>query len=291
MKDISELLNVIKQQELAAYCDEDMAFIDSAARVKNQENVKTDALLMGLCLGGSANVVIDSREFCIKKDDLIVCFPGTTLVLDDDISNVECRWICLSIGCVRHLAQINIGDAWNAFTSLHESPVLHLLPNEVSAFCNYYDLLLSKLNRSHHRYQKKLVETLLMAFLYDFHGLLERYFVPVERPGRSSGRAFREFVDLLTSLYPRPRDVAFYAEKLCLTPKYLSSVCKQVSGLTASKFIAQFIIKDIKHLLDDTDKSIKEICNELDFPNPSFFGTYVKKNLGMSPMQYRESNK
>ena len=284
-------MNVIKQQELAAYCDEDMAFIDSAARVKTQENVKTDALLMGLCLGGSANVVIDSREFCIKKDDLIVCFPGTTLVLDDDISNVECRWICLSIGCVRHLAQINIGDAWKAFTSLHESPVLHLLPNEVSAFCNYYDLLLSKLNRSHHRYQKKLVETLLMAFLYDFHGLLERYFVPVERPGRSSGRAFREFVDLLTSLYPRPRDVAFYAEKLCLTPKYLSAVCKQVSGLTASKFIAQFIIKDIKHLLDDTDKSIKEICNELDFPNPSFFGTYVKKNLGMSPMQYRESNK
>lgn len=284
-------MNVIKQQELAAYCDEDMAFIDSAARVKTQENVKTDALLMGLCLGGSANVVIDSREFCIKKDDLIVCFPGTTLVLGDDISNVEWRCICLSMGCVRHLAQINIGDAWNTVTSLHESPVLHLLPNEVSAFCNYYDLLLSKLNRSHHRYQKKLVETLLMAFLYDFHGLLERYFVPAERPGRSSGRAFREFVDLLTSLYPRPRDVAFYAEKLCLTPKYLSSVCKQVSGLTASKFIAQFIIKDIKHLLDDTDKSIKEICNELDFPNPSFFGTYVKKNLGMSPMQYRESNK
>ena len=102
---------------------------------------------------------------------------------------------------------------------------------------------------------------------------------------------FRDFIGLLSSTYPRPRSVAFYADKLCITPKYLSAVCKQVSGMTALKLISNFVSKDILRLLNDTDKSMKEICNELGFPNPSFFGTYVRKTLGMSPRQYRERRK
>ena len=78
---------------------------------------------------------------------------------------------------------------------------------------------------------------------------------------------------------------------LCLTPKYLSAVCKQVSGSTASQLIASFVVKDIRRLLDESDKSVKEICNELGFPNPSFFGTYVRKHLGQSPRRFRESVK
>ena len=123
------------------------------------------------------------------------------------------------------------------------------------------------------------------------HGLLERFFTPSCKPRRSADKVFSDFVSLLSSASPKPRDVAYYADRLCLTPKYLSAVCKQVSGITASQFIAQFVVKDIRRLLEETDKSIKEICNELAFPNPSFFGTYVRKHLGLSPRQYRDRGK
>ena len=63
--------------------------------------------------------------------------------------------------------------------------------------------------------------------------------------------------------------------------------CKESSGETASELINRYVVKDIDFLLKQRGKSIKEICNELEFPNLSFFGRYVKKHLGLSPKQYR----
>ena len=82
--------------------------------------------------------------------------------------------------------------------------------------------------------------------------------------------------------------VAVYADKLHVTPKYLSAVCKDISGETASDIINQYVIKDVLYLLKKSEKSIKEIVNELDFPNLSFFGKYVKRYTGSSPKQYRK---
>lgn len=65
-------------------------------------------------------------------------------------------------------------------------------------------------------------------------------------------------------------------------------VCKDISGQPASDLIDQYVMKDVVYLLRKTEKSIKEITNELDFPNISFFGKYVKKHLGLSPRMYRE---
>lgn len=294
MNDISEILDSIRRNDMAAYCDGRMAFIDSSRNlgsVGSVGRVSTDALILSLCLNGNLTVAINDRECTIGPGDLMVCMPGTTIDRRQVPGGIEGRCICLSTGCMRRLSQINMGDAWNAIVALQSSPVLRLRPDEVQVFCNYYDLMLSRLNSSGHRYQEKLVESLLMAFLYDFHGLLERFFTPSSKPRRSADKVFSDFVSLLSSASPRPRDVAYYADRLCLTPKYLSAVCKQVSGITASQFIAQFVVKDICRLLDETDKSIKEVCNELAFPNPSFFGTYVRKHLGLSPRRYRDRGK
>lgn len=81
-----------------------------------------------------------------------------------------------------------------------------------------------------------------------------------------------------------------YADRLCITPKYLSAVCKATTGKTASDIINRYVVEDIRRLLKQPGKSIKEIANELDFPNLSFFGKYVKKHLGTSPTQYRNAN-
>ena len=288
MNDISEILDGIRQQGMAAYCDGSMAFIEGSGGQGGLGRVDIDALMLALCLKGSTTVVVNDREWAIGPGDLLVCLPGTTIDRRRASGSIDGRCICLSLGCMKRLSQINLGDAWNAIVALHSSPVLRLRPDEVQVFCNYYDLMLSRLNSSGHRYQEKLVESLLMAFLYDFHGLLERFFTPSCKPRRSADKVFSDFVSLLSSASPKPRDVAYYADRLCLTPKYLSAVCKQVSGITASQFIAQFVVKDIRRLLEETDKSIKEICNELAFPNPSFFGTYVRKHLGLSPRQYRD---
>lgn len=79
-----------------------------------------------------------------------------------------------------------------------------------------------------------------------------------------------------------------YADSLCVTPKYLSTVCKQVTGKTALHWINEYVQVDIRHWLKNSDKTIKEIAGLLEFPNISFFGKYCRAHFGVSPTELRK---
>ena len=85
------------------------------------------------------------------------------------------------------------------------------------------------------------------------------------------------------------RSVAYYADKLCYSAKYLSSTVKQVTGKSPLQIINEHAIKQIKYKLKHSEMSMKEMADYFDFTNPSFFGKFVKGHTGMSPMQYRYS--
>jgi len=99
---------------------------------------------------------------------------------------------------------------------------------------------------------------------------------------------FRDFIALLSTQNPRPRFCHWYADRLCISEKYLSTICQRVSGKTASHWINEAIADDIRRLLRRSDITIKEISVQLDFPNLSFFGKFTKAHLGMSPTTYRK---
>ena len=92
---------------------------------------------------------------------------------------------------------------------------------------------------------------------------------------------------LLGEHYKEQRAVGFYARELCITPKYLTTVIKRVSGRSASEWIDSYVILEAKTLLKYSDMSIQEIAYYLNFPNQSFFGSYFKRNAGLSPSRYK----
>ena len=102
-------------------------------------------------------------------------------------------------------------------------------------------------------------------------------------------KLFLHFINLLETTRPRPRFIDHYSSELCVTAKHLSEVCKKVSGRTALQWITEFIENDIRHYLLHTDLSIKEIVYQLQFPNASFFGKYVRAHFGKSPSEFRRS--
>ena len=85
------------------------------------------------------------------------------------------------------------------------------------------------------------------------------------------------------------RSVKFYADQLCLTPKHLSGVVKEVSGKTVGEWIDELVILEAKALLNSSSMNIQEIADRLNFANQSFFGKYFKHYTGMSPKEYRKS--
>lgn len=128
----------------------------------------------------------------------------------------------------------------------------------------------------------------MLAFIYDMQIVMNRVIQITPRPFNSGEYLFKNFIELLSTSYPKRRNVSYYADRLNVTPKYLSTVCKKIGGQTASKMIDLYVLKDIEYLMKHSSKTIKMISAELDFPDISFFGKYVKKYFGVSPKVLRE---
>ena len=98
-------------------------------------------------------------------------------------------------------------------------------------------------------------------------------------------------MNLVRRYYAKEHQLAFYADKLCLTPKYLMSVVKKHMGYNPKKIINDALIADAKFQLETTDLCVKQICDNLYFPNPSFFGKFFKEHVGVTPKAYRDGRK
>lgn len=284
-------LNSILEQDIALYCDDRIAIIENLDNIEGIETAKIKDFLVLLCLKGKASVYINSSLYTVQPQDMLICHPNVILKHGIKSPDFEFRGICLSFEYLQQLSLIQGYRQWDALLFFEHTPLLSLSPDEVTQFCQYYDLIRSKLTSIPRKHQKQLVNALLEALLYDFADTWERFISLRPQNYTSAENLFQEFIKILAFSYPKKRQVSYYAQQLYVTPKYLSAVCKAVSGATASQLIQRYIIKDIQTLLKSPEKSIKEIVNELEFPSLSFFGRYVRKHLGVSPRQYRHNLK
>ena len=254
------------------YSDGQITLIESLLDVERGNVAKLEHFVFILCLRGHAAISIDGRSYNLYPDNVLICHPN--IVLGESMSSMdfEFRGVVLSKDYLQRLPLVSTDNMWDVMMFFEKAPVLSLTPDEVKDFCRYYDLIRPRLADTHLRYREELLSALLTALLYELSNIISRFADFRPQPYSAGSNVFRNFLSLLSSSYPKSRSVAYYADKLCLTPKLIN----------------RYVVKDIDFLLKQRGRSVKEICNELEFPNLSFFGRYVKKHLGLSPKQYRE---
>ena len=98
---------------------------------------------------------------------------------------------------------------------------------------------------------------------------------------------FDRFIALVNEQATREHQLRYYADRMCLTERYLGTVVRQASGTTAKEWIDRAIMEHIKVDLKHTDKSVAQISEEMNFPNPSFFSKYFKRMAGLTPLEFR----
>lgn len=176
---------------------------------------------------------------------------------------------------------------------LLKSPIVQLNSDEFDILRNSLKHLRWNMQRSGHTYQAKLVANALQNFIYEiwyFRILKSGNDVEEKKEGNREVIAAK-FFRLLFAHNSKEREVAFYAEKLCVSPVYLSRSIKHVVGFPAIKIITNMVIYDATKLLRQPNVTVQQVAEELNFPDQASFSKYFKKNTGKSPMQYRESNK
>ena len=134
-------------------------------------------------------------------------------------------------------------------------------------------------------YEKRL---LLLSLTYRLCSVFQKRFLSENSVGARRTEIFLRLIQLIDRYFMSERGVEFYADKLFLSPKYLSGLSKAVCGYTVQELVFKAIIRKSMAMLDSTNKTVQEISDEFNFPNPSSFGTFFKKQVGMSPQKYRE---
>lgn len=275
------------------YMDDDILFVNKIDPTKErmpEREVRLDTFTFVFCSKGESKIKVDEELYTFGRHDIMVLPTRSRIAAVEYPADSVCSVLCISNRLVRQLLY-NERDIWGKLMYLKRVPILHLNEEDWTVFEEYKQLLFDKTRHARGKYHHEIICGLIQALLYELFSYLEPMVHMHDRyAGFSQGDIlFRDFLRMLSEYNSTSRFLNYYADKLCVTPKYLSSVCKKVSGRTAGEWIDNFTVERIRRLLCFSDKSVKEIAEELDFPNISFFGKYVKHHLGCSPVNYRQT--
>lgn len=146
-----------------------------------------------------------------------------------------------------------------------------------------------KISEPDNHFRRQMVQSLFLTMVYEMCNVIYTAQVKNDGCNSRSEEIFTKFLLLVEANFRTERRVGWYSEQLCISPKYLSETIKMVSKRTPSEWIDSYVTMELRMLFRNTQKSIKEIAQELNFSNQSFLGKYFKEHVGMSPSEYRRS--
>lgn len=239
--------------------------------------------ILGLCMSGECRLSVNLREYILQEHDFMFIGPGCVVQFHAKSENFRTHSICFSTA---YISRSSFRTAVPFFSRVIENPQLHLSDEESALFLTYFQLL-QKQNCSKAGRNEETVQHLLSALLSEIADIYRERKPIMERNLSRNEILVRDLIRLILTHFKEHRSVRFYAEQMCITPKYLSTTIKKNSGLTVSEWIDRAVIFEAKIQLKSTSKTVQQVSDYLNFPNPSFFGRYFKRHTGMTPNEYK----
>ena len=175
-----------------------------------------------------------------------------------------------------------------SIASMRVLPIHRISATETTLLEGCVLRLLDSLTRPDHAWQRDLVINDLRGFFIEMKNILFKSYKESDKPNLPTrDELMFLFIQLLDKHCREEHSVGFYANQLCVTPSYLSTVLKNLSGKTATKWLSEALLHEAQKLLREPDLTLQQIADELNFSDQSAFGKFFKKNGGMSPLQYR----
>lgn len=227
---------------------------------------------------------IDLVSYHAKAPSLVVMMPGQILEHSKISDDFEGMIIIMSS---EFISQIDMKSQFQTTLSIQRNPTLQLNDDGLKALTTYYQMLKSAILLKDNEYRLEITKNLTRALYY---GMKSYVHVEPEDTKKSRGEQLtHDFIELVKEHCMQYRTIQYYADTMCITPKYLSAVIKQTSNKGAADWIDECVLLQAKVLLNSSNLNIQQIANELNFPSQSFFGKYFKRLTGLSPKEYRDS--
>ena len=250
---------------------------------------RLNALIIGVGTEGETSLTLNLQEFRLKKDSLFIFSPKHILQVQSN-NRFKAHLIVIAPDFLKRI-NIDTKRMMPLFLQFGSLPCMELTHAESQSLRSFISMVEQELKGSETDFSSEIIGGLIAATIYKVGDILTHYLTEhpeVDSPIHNRAEEyFRQFTELLGEHYKHERSVGFYARQLCITPKYLTTLIKRISSKSVSEWIDNYVILEAKTLLKYSNMSVQEIAYYLNFPNQSFFGSYFKRNAGMSPSQYK----
>ena len=247
------------------------------------------------CQCGSVEVSLEGCHYHIKPGDVYIYMASTLVHLLHKSEDAE--GIMVEVDFYYILPIVNKVINVESQLFMRKNPCVSLSGEQ----CAHFEYLLNNLwdrinaedcqkeNVQYQHLKLELIKSMGQTICYE---ILNMYFTNQPLQPLQQGKkdvVFQNFMLSLFRFYRKERDVSFYARMQHITPRYFSAIIKEKTGDSALQWIVRMVITEAKQLLEESDLSIKEIAEQLNFPTQSFFGKYFKQYVGVSPKEYRNN--
>lgn len=247
------------------------------------------------CQRGSVEVSLEGCHYHIKPGDVYIYMASTLVHLLHKSEDAE--GIMVEVDFYYILPIVNKVINVESQLFMRKNPCVSLSDEQ----CAHFEYLLNNLwdrinaedcqkeNVQYQHLKLELIKSMGQTICYE---ILNMYFTNQPLQPLQQGKkdvVFQNFMLSLFRFYRKERDVSFYARMQHITPRYFSAITKEKTGDSALQWIVRMVITEAKQLLEESDLSIKEIADQLNFPTQSFFGKYFKQYVGVSPKEYRNN--
>ena len=256
--------------------------------VKNstRNDWKASYVLVAVCNEGSGFGAVNLRSFRLHKNSLLIVLPSQIIQSYEVSEDFKGTFILFS---ERYLSRLGQGDAYLFYKNAEQAPFYQLDEGTAAAFRSYIDLLHKLLQIRPAKPNMEEALQLLNRLFFLMMGWVTHASASGNEAQLRENEVMLQFLQLVKQHYREHHEVAFYADKMNISAKYMTTLIKKASGKSALQWIEDYVILDAKAQLSSTVNTIQEITFDLNFPSQSLFGRYFKRAVGLSPTEYRAS--
>ncbi len=240
-----------------------------------------------VCYRGTVQLRLNGHDYKTTPGQGLALLPSAIIERLMVSPDVHIRGFGFAVTAMENMFYI-YRRTWEEALSLNDNPLVCLTEEQMQVAEHLYQIAQLERRMTDSRHYRPMMRSLAQSLLYMLADIISSTSAESDMLSSSKEQQFKRFVQLLWASGGKERKVAYFANQMCITPKYLSVIVRESCGKTPIQMIHSYTTNMIAQRLRATDLSIKEIAHELNFSNESFFGRYVKQHLGYSPGKYRE---
>lgn len=249
--------------------------------------IQLDMNVCFLCTSGQIDLEIDLNMYTLHEGDVAMILTGSFLRVIRIKDSARIAFIAINSDFLKYVG--NVKTVIEHVNKVKRMPVSHMEPDMMEESLMIYNEIKKKLSNPDYRFKEEVAKSYIQIMLCNFFDrfVLKNETTEEQAPKSRKEELFKNFIKLVKDNYLNHRSITFYADKLCVSPKYLSSVVHKVSEKYATDWINQYVILEAKSMLRMEDTNIKDVSNHLNFANQSFFAKFFKKHTGYTPKEYK----